>query len=124
MASWIKNVIEKEGKNAGEINIILTSDEGLVNINVEFLGRDYYTDIITFDYSEDNIINGELYISVDRTKENAVKFEVDELRELLRVIIHGILHMIGYNDSTEDEKKEMRIAEEKYLSEYITGTEI
>jgi probable rRNA maturation factor len=113
--SWINEVISINKKESGEINIILTNDEYILELNRKFLGRDYYTDIITFDYSSKNMISGELYISVERVKENAKKFENDVQKELKRVIIHGILHLLGYRDQNKEEKVIMREMEEKYL---------
>lgn len=118
--SWITSVITKENLKAGNINIIFLGDEELRRINIDFLSHDYYTDIITFDYSEGIILSGDIYISVDRVKENAEKFNVTYDNELLRVIIHGILHLIGYKDSSESEKKTMRFLEDKCLRDYYS----
>lgn len=113
--SWIKKVIHTNKKESGEINIILTNDEYILELNRKFLRRDYYTDIITFDYSSKNIISGELYISVERVKENAKIFKIGVKEELQRVIIHGILHLLGYTDQKKEEKIIMREMEEKYM---------
>jgi len=113
--SWIKKVIGTNKKERGEINIILTNDEYILELNRKFLGRDYYTDIITFDYSSKNMISGELFISMERVKENAEKFEVGVEEELKRVIIHGILHLLGYRDQKKEEKIIMREMEEKCM---------
>jgi rRNA maturation RNase YbeY len=85
-------------------------------MNQKYLNHDYFTDIITFDYCEDNVISGDLFISVDRVKENADSFNVDELTEIHRVMIHGVLHLCGYKDKTEEEEKNMRLLENKYLN--------
>ena len=116
--SWILSVIEAEKKSAGSINIILTNDSYLLEINRIYLSRDYYTDIISFDYSEGNNISGDLFISLERIKENSKSFKQEEETELLRVIIHGILHLIGYSDSDENKKRKMRIMEDKYLNSF------
>ncbi len=114
--SWMHLCIKKYQKKAGDINIIFTHDEYLLNINKEYLQHDYYTDIITFDYCENDIINSDIYISVDRVKENAGKFNQEFIVELHRVIIHGILHLIGFNDFSEEEKKNMRLKENECLN--------
>jgi rRNA maturation RNase YbeY len=118
--SWIISVIEKENLKLGNINIILLGDEELRKINIEFLSHDYYTDIITFDYSEGLTLSGDIYISMERVKDNAERFNVTGDNELLRVIIHGILHLIGYKDSSESEKKKMRFMEDNCLRDYYS----
>ena len=100
----------------GEINYILVEDEELLEMNKEYLGHDEYTDVITFDYSEEEEINGDIFISWDRVKENAAHYKVDELEELRRVMVHGILHLLGYGDKTEQEQKTMREKEDSNLS--------
>ena len=114
---WIKETIEREKVIPGDIQYIFCSDEYLLEVNRKFLNHDYYTDIVTFPLSEkDEIITGEIYISVDRIKENAGINNVDFENELARVIIHGVLHLIGYDDLNEDEKREMRAKENYYLN--------
>ena len=103
----------------GQINFILTYDEKLLNLNKEFLSRDYFTDIITFDYSERGKLKSDIFISVDRVIENAEKYQVSAHKELLRVFAHGVLHMLGYRDKSKDEKKEMRTRENYYLGKII-----
>jgi rRNA maturation RNase YbeY len=109
-------IVSDAGKKAGVIDIIITSDEKVYEINTEFLGHDYYTDIITFDYNKGNILNGEIYISEPRVRENAGKFGTAFGSEMRRVIFHGILHLCGYDDRTEGEKKKMSEMEEMYLA--------
>ncbi|WP_082326582.1 rRNA maturation RNase YbeY, partial [Sunxiuqinia dokdonensis] len=102
---WIKNTIKKEGREPGEITFIFCSDDYLLEINKQYLDHDYYTDIITFDYVEGKEISGDIFISVDRVKENAATFGVDFQNELNRVLVHGVLHLLGYKDKSADEKK-------------------
>jgi len=117
--TWIQDTIENENKQLGEINIIFCSDEHLLKMNVEHLNHNFYTDIITFDYCEENIISGDLFISKNRVEENAKSFEVSFSDEINRVIIHGVLHLLGYNDKTDEEKKQMRNKENFYLDKLI-----
>ena len=112
----IKYLIIKEVKQIGDISLILCSDKYLLDINIKYLNHNYYTDIITFNYVEDNVISGDLFISIDTVKENAKEYDVVWMKELYRVIFHGVLHLIGYNDKTGDEKKIMREKENLYLS--------
>ena len=116
ISSWISNVIKSEGKKEGEINYIFCDDEYLLQINKEHLNHDYYTDIISFDYTVGNEINGDMFISVDRVKENAVDFNVAFDEELKRVIIHGILHYCGYKDKLEEEELLMRNKEDEKIA--------
>lgn len=112
---WVSNVITREDKKVGEINYIFCDDEYLHKINLEFLNHDDLTDIISFDYTLGNIVNGDLYISVERVRENASIFNATFLDELHRVIIHGILHYLGLKDKTETEKQVMRNKENDCL---------
>ena len=112
---WIKSTVESHGCRVGDINIILCNDPSILEINQHFLGHDYYTDIITFDYSEEETINGELYISIDTVVENAKEYGEEFLVELHRVIIHGMLHLCGLDDHCEEDIKEMRAAENAAL---------
>lgn len=114
---YIKLLINSEKKKPGDITVILCSDKYLLDINIEYLKHNYYTDIITFNYVEGRAISGDLFISVDRVKENSTEFNTSLVKELYRVIFHGLLHLIGYNDKTEEEKKTMRGKEHLYLAE-------
>lgn len=114
-SQWIQSVIEQEEKKLGEINYIFCNDEYLHKINVEFLNHDNYTDIISFDYTMGKTINGDIYISIDRVKDNAKSYCVSFDNELHRVIIHGVLHYLGWKDKTETEKKLMRNKENDCL---------
>jgi probable rRNA maturation factor len=117
---WILESIEKEGFKAGSLNIILVSDVYLLEMNTRYLNHDFYTDIITFDYSNGEFLEGDLYISVDRVLDNAGTFSTPFLNELLRVLIHGVLHLCGYNDKSEAEQSLMRVKEEEYLRAYVS----
>lgn len=115
--TWIFTTIEQYQKKPQTINYIFCSDEHLRKVNIEYLQHDYYTDIITFDSSEIIYeIAGDMYISIDRVRENAKDFGVSFETELHRVLIHGILHLIGYQDDTDEGEAEMRILETKALS--------
>lgn len=115
LKKWIKDVVESHKKSVGKIAYIFCSDEYLLKMNNEFLKHDYYTDVITFDNSEGNKISGEVYISVDRVAENAKAYGTEDT-EIFRVIIHAILHMLGYDDKNADSQKEMRAMEDKCLA--------
>ncbi len=111
--NWLKKIAETEGFKIQELNYIFCSDEYLYQINVDYLDHDDYTDIITFDNSEEEkAIEGDIFISIDRVKENAVKHQQTEERELSRVISHGIFHLVGYKDKSHSEAKQMRAKEE------------
>ena len=111
LKKWIKEVVSSYGNRVGDINVILCDDPSILEINNQFLGHDYYTDIITFDYTEGDTINGELYISIDTVRANAEEYNQDFPDELHRVIIHGILHLCGLDDHCDEDIKEMRDAE-------------
>ncbi|MFZ2906756.1 MAG: rRNA maturation RNase YbeY [Cyclobacteriaceae bacterium] len=115
--SWIKSVVKKEGGKVASLNYIFCSDEYLKKINIKYLNHHTYTDIITFDYSPSaKEIEGEIYISIDRVRENADSFKTSFQSELHRVIIHGVLHLLGYKDKSKSEKALMREKEDTYLS--------
>ena len=111
----------KEGYQSDKLNIIFCSDDFLKSINIKFLKHDYYTDIITFDLSASgsNAVSGEIYISIDRVKENAVTLKQPYNREIHRVILHGVLHLCGYKDKKISEQRVMRYKENNYLSKYF-----
>ncbi len=115
-SNWLKEAIENEAKECGELNFIFCSDTYLLKINREYLNHDTYTDIITFDYVDGQLITGDIFISIDRVKENADLYQVEFEKELSRVLIHGILHLIGYNDDNEANTVEIRAKEDYYLS--------
>ncbi len=112
---WVKAVLENKGKKLGNLYFILCDDDFLLKINRQFLKHDYYTDIITFDYTEDGIIAGDLFISIDRVRDNATALQVSEHEELMRVMIHGVLHLLGLKDKSDEDAKQMRKAEEECL---------
>ena len=112
---WIKQVALKHSMETGDLNIIFCSDEKLLEINRQFLGHNYYTDIITFDYCADEVIEGELYISIDTVKTNAIEYKQHFLDELHRVIIHGVLHLCGFDDHSNKQKHIMREKEDEAL---------
>lgn len=116
--AWIQSSIESFDRTIGEINFITCSDEYLLDMNIQFLGHDYYTDVITFDYGVDNMVSGDIYISLDRIKENALNFGVNYQFELLRIMIHGTLHLIGYKDHTKSKRKIMSEFEDVFLAKY------
>lgn len=112
---WIKEVIASEGKKAGEISFIFCNDEYLLEINQQYLGHDTYTDIISFDNSVGNILNGDIFISTERVAENASEYGVTFEEEIIRVIVHGVLHFCGYKDKSKEEAQLMRTKEEEKM---------
>jgi len=111
----ISRIVSDAGMRGGVADIIITSDDKVYEINKEFLGHDYYTDIITFNYNSGKTVNAEIYISADRVRENAGQFGATFDSEMKRVIFHGFLHLCGYDDSTAEEKNKMSEMEEMYL---------
>lgn len=119
IAEWIEGIISEKGFSMWNISIIFCSDDYLLNINRQYLNHDYYTDVITFDYSENKLISGDIFISVEMIRYNAEKYAKIEKNELLRVIIHGVLHLCGYKDKTSAQKEEMTNQENLALSQII-----
>lgn len=122
LKAWIKAVAEKHGFKLGDIAYIFCSDKRILEVNRQFLSHDYYTDIITFDYTEGNKISGDLFISLDTVKSNAEKFDTDYDQEFHRVVIHGILHLCGINDKGPGEREIMEANENEALA-MRTGNE-
>ena len=115
-STWLTKLVESHEKKVGELNYIFCSDDYLLKMNQEHLNHDYFTDIITFDYCEKDVVSGDLFISIDRTKENAKTFGKTQINELNRVMAHGLLHLLGFNDKTAEDIAEMRSMEEEALN--------
>lgn len=115
LTTWIEQIANKHKKRAGEISFLFCSDEKIIKINKEYLHHNYYTDIITFDYSEHPIVSGDILISLDTVKTNSLEYNTTFLDELHRVIIHGILHLCELNDHEDEDKVRMRKAEDEAL---------
>ncbi len=113
---WLRLVAESEIRRIGQISIIFCSDNYILDVNQRYLQHDYFTDIITFDYCEGDKLSGDLFISVDSVRENSIEYGTDFKEELNRVIVHGVLHLIGYDDHTEEDIAQMRQKENYYLS--------
>jgi rRNA maturation RNase YbeY len=119
LQKWIVQVVENEGFVVEELNYIFCSDEHLHKINMEFLQHDTYTDVITFDQSEEEqVIEGDIFISIERIRENAENFHVGAEDEMRRVMVHGVLHLLGFKDKSEEEVAQMRAKENEYLNLY------
>ena len=114
--AWFEKVCGAEDMGLGGVVLVFCSDSYLLEINQKHLAHDYLTDIITFDYSEGNHVSGDLFVSIDRVNENAIKFNVSRETELRRVVVHGVLHLLGYGDKTPPDVKKMRAMEERALS--------
>jgi metalloprotein, YbeY/UPF0054 family len=115
VGNWIKHIAKLHGKRVGEVNYLFCTDEKILEVNNTYLQHDYYTDIITFDYTENSCISGDIFISLDTVKSNAETYNTDYLEELHRVIIHGVLHLCGQNDLSDEEQKEMTRKENEAL---------
>lgn len=118
-AAWIKQVAESHRKIIGEVNYLFCTDERILAVNNQYLEHDYYTDIITFDYSENDTVSGDIFISLDTVRTNSEKFKTNYEEELFRVIIHGVLHLCGINDKTDADAKMMRTAENEALELFL-----
>ncbi len=115
MKTWLLDIIDSNGFSTGEINLVIAGDKELLDLNQRFREGDYLTDVIAFDYSEKRKISGDIFISSERVTENALHYSVDLQEELRRVFLHGIIHLMGYKDGTEKEKKIMREMEDTCL---------
>ncbi len=116
ISSWIRNVAAEYGKKCGEIAYIFCDDEKILEVNRAYLQHDYYTDVITFDYSENDVISGDIFISLDTVKSNALQYGQSYETEVYRIIIHGILHLCGINDKGPGERENMTVCENKALA--------
>ena len=121
VSAWVRAAVAEEGFKVGEINVIFCSDPYLLEINRHYLHHDYFTDIITFDYCENGVLSGDLFISVDTVKANSEEYQVMFHVELLRVIIHGVMHLAGYKDKTDPDAAKMRERENHYLTKAPAG---
>lgn len=113
---WLRLVASSEIKRIGDIAIVFCSDNYILDVNVKYLNHDYFTDIITFDYCNGDVLSGDLFISIDSVRENSILFGTEFSNELDRVIVHGLLHLIGYDDHSDEDKRVMREKENYYLS--------
>ena len=118
--SWLTFVITNEKKDLGLISYVFSSDAYLLEINKQYLNHDYFTDIITFDYTENDIVSGDLFISYERIKDHSIEYEVDLFEEFLRVCVHGVLHLLGYKDKLPADKQLMREKESFYIQKYVS----
>lgn len=118
LKSWLKDIIRCEGFEPGDIKYFFYNDEQLLEVNLKFLNHDTYTDIITFDYGEENLVQGEIYISEDRIRENALNMNQPLFDEMLRVVVHGVLHLCGYKDKAPKEALVMRQKEAEAIQHY------
>lgn len=123
VSNWIKEVAKNYDKKVGELSIVFVSDDDILSINQQYLNHNYFTDIITFDYSFDRIIEGDIFISIDTVRTNSQKFRTEFNDELLRVIIHGVLHLIGFKDKNPKDKKEMTLNENLALNIFKKNNE-
>jgi len=120
LKAWIKEFVSNHDKKVGELAFVFCSDEKILEVNQNFLQHDYYTDIITFDYCEDDFVSGDIFISVERVQENATAHQVEYNNELLRVIAHGVLHLLGFQDKSTKAKVEMIQNEDLCISLFFT----
>ena len=117
---WLQDVVATENLELGDVCIVFCSDDELLEMNVKFLQHDFFTDILTFDYCIDNVVSGDLFISIDRIVDNAAKLKEDYVTELKRVCVHGVLHLCGHGDKTEEQTLVMRQKEDFYISKYVS----
>lgn len=115
---FLEKVIADEKKNPGDLVFVFTNDENILEMNKKFLGHDYYTDVISFDYSDKGKVIGEIFVSIETVRRNAIEYKVKLDEEIMRVIIHGVLHLCGYRDIELNEKKKMFLKQERLLQEY------
>ncbi len=120
LKAWIKELVSNHGKKIGELAFVFCSDEKILEVNQNFLQHNYYTDIITFDYCEGDIVSGDVFISVERVKENAIHHQAEYKEELVRILAHGVLHLIGFQDKSPKKKKEMTKNEDLCISLFLT----
>ena len=118
---WLIDVAKKEGKEIGKVVYVLCKDNYLLKKNIQFLNHNMLTDVITFDYCEEGLINGDILISTERVKENSREYNVDYLTELQRVMVHGLLHLLGYKDKSKEDLRIMRAKEKFYLKTFINN---
>ena len=120
IAAWLKRVAQEEGYSLGDVNYIFCSSEVHRKMNIDFIGHDYFTDIITFDYSEldEGVVSGDIFIDVETVADNARIYGVTARQEMLRVVVHGVLHLCGQKDKDPEDEKEMHRKEDKYLAMY------
>ena len=120
IAAWLKRVAQEEGYSLGDVNYIFCSSEVHRKMNIDFIGHDYFTDIITFDYSEleEGVVSGDIFIDVETVADNARIYGVTARQEMLRVVVHGVLHLCGQKDKEPEDEKEMHRKEDKYLAMY------
>ena len=118
---WLNNVIEEEGMQIGEVVYVFCKDDYLLEKNIQFLSHNTLTDVITFDYSKNKIVTGDIIISTERVTENSKIYKVNYLTELHRVMVHGLLHLLGYNDKNEKDIRTMRKKENYYLNKFINS---
>jgi rRNA maturation RNase YbeY len=116
----LEDVVASEGAQLGDIQFVFCSDDYLLEINKKYLNHDYFTDIISFDYTLDNLIGGDLFVSIDRVNDNALEYNCAVVDELLRVCVHGVLHLLGYKDKTPEDTEIMRSKENFYLARYVS----
>ena len=121
ITKWLSNTATNYNFKIAQINYIFCSDDYLLTLNQEYLDHDYYTDIITFNYNESSYMSGDIFISIDRVKENATIFGIDTEREFLRVMVHGVLHLIGFNDSTDKDEMIMREKEDEFIKIFLNA---